>query len=64
MPKALSLRIERDGSCLCRSRAVVMAASSAFLMVCLGLRFYFYVCGGIVFGVYYGCTECGVAFDS
>ena len=35
MMKALSVRIERDGSCLCRSSAVVMAASSAMLMMCL-----------------------------
>ena len=34
MLKALSVRIERDGSRLCRSSAVVMAASSALLMVC------------------------------
>ena len=32
---ALSVRIERDQSCLCRSSEVVMAASSALLMVCL-----------------------------
>ena len=35
MPKALLVRIERDGSCLCWSSAVVMAASLALLMVCL-----------------------------
>ena len=35
MLKALSVRIERDGSCLCRSSAIVMVASSALLMVCL-----------------------------
>ena len=35
MLKALSVRIERDWSCQCWSSAVVMAASSALLMVCL-----------------------------
>jgi len=35
MLKTLSVRIERDGSCLCWSNAVVMVASSALLMVCL-----------------------------
>ena len=35
MLKALLVRIDRDGSCLCRSSAVVMAASSALLLVCL-----------------------------
>ncbi len=34
MPKALSVRIWRVGASLCRSRARVMAESSALLMVC------------------------------
>ena len=35
MIKAMSARIKRIGSCLCWSSGVVMAASSALLMVCL-----------------------------
>ena len=35
MLKELSMRIERDESCLCRSSSVVMATSSALLMACL-----------------------------
>ncbi len=59
---ARSVRIERDGSCLCRSSAVVMAASSVDGMS-FGLRFYFDVCDGVVLGVHYGCSECGVSCD-
>ena len=35
MPKALSINIERECSCLLASSAMVMAASSARFIVCL-----------------------------
>ncbi len=44
MLKALSVSIERDGTCLCRSSAAVMAASSALLIVCLSGCDFIYMC--------------------
>jgi hypothetical protein len=49
MLKALSMRIEREGSCLWRSSAVVMASSSALLMVCLSGCDFISVCGVVLF---------------
>ena len=49
MMKALSMRIERDGSCLWRSSAGVMAASSALSMVCLSVYDFISMCVVVLF---------------
>ena len=62
MLKALSVRICRMGASLCRSRARVMAESSALLMVCRSSWDFIYMWKVIpVLGLSYGCSECGVS---